>query len=397
MRVALAALLATVSTLFSGTPIIRSTDGGRTWTDIDPGLPHQGVVDLQVAPNGSRLYALTVTGARSGPLYPALARRDYSVLSSSDGGRTWQELEPLRVPNVWLATMAMAPSDPETLYVAYGRTHSETGDLAREHAILSTMDGGRTAVELRSADDVLLRQSGTQFGLCSQFIYLPQVATAFLAVHPAISTRLFWGLECAVEYDGIHPGFIASADGGITWQLSWKVGLKQLLAHTDDPATLYAKHQETYHRARGHLARSSDGGNEWSIRLSDVLSFALNPHDPSVLLASKEDGSVWRSSDRAETWEQLGNWLPLDRLIFHPAKPSVVLAQAAEHEGDIFRSEDGGATWTVLPTGMDGFSFVFDPSHADTIYGISAKRRDALFSGAVRTESGREVDALRDP
>ena len=60
LRVPALALLFGANLLFSGTPLIKSTDGGRTWTDIDPGLPHQGIVDLQIAPDSSRLYALTV-------------------------------------------------------------------------------------------------------------------------------------------------------------------------------------------------------------------------------------------------------------------------------------------------------------------------------------------------
>src|SRR5688500_18087861 len=136
-----ALVLFTGNLLFSDTPVIKSADGGRRWIDIDPAAPSQGVAHLQLGPDGARLDGLTITDARYGPRSPAVARRDYRVLSSSDGGRTWQELEPLRVTNTWRAAIAIAPADPETLYVAYGRTNKETGDLGREHTILRTTDG----------------------------------------------------------------------------------------------------------------------------------------------------------------------------------------------------------------------------------------------------------------
>jgi uncharacterized protein (TIGR03437 family) len=373
-------LLFCANLLFSGTDLIKSTDGGRTWIDIDPGLPQLGIVDLQIALNGSRLYALAVTDTPRGPRDWGAGRRDYIVLSSLDSGRSWRELEPFRVSAAGFAVMAIAPSDPETVYVAIERTNdSAIWPYDRVHTILKSTDGGRTAIALAGADEVL--NLTNRFKFCSPFE--PPSAAAFLAVHPTSSTRLFWEAECWVGDDILYSGFLSSADAGSTWQLSWKIGLTQLLAEPDDPSLLYARHHETLQRDGFHLVKSTDGGNEWSFKLPDVSYFTMNPADPAVFLASKTDGTLWMSADRAETWDQLGNWLPFDRMVIHPGKPSVVLAQAPAllrpgiSTGDIFKSRDGGASWTVLPTGLDGFSFVFDPSDPDTIYGISAKRVEA--------------------
>jgi hypothetical protein len=183
-----------------------------------------------------------------------------------------------------------------------------------------------------------------------------------------------------VDFDGVYSATLSSADAGGAWQLSSKIGLTQLLADPGDPSTLYGRHEDPYENFENpfdpgrYVAKSTDGGNQWSLKLSRVSSFALNPRTPAVLLASKRDGSLWKSTDRAETWGHLGNWLPFDRLLIHPANPSLVLAQAPALEGVIFQSQDGGATWIALPTGMEGFSFVFDPSDPDTVYGISEKR-----------------------
>ena len=370
LRIAAWLLVFSVNLLCAATSLIKSTDGGSTWIDIDPGPPHKGVVDLQIA--ASRLYALTVTEIHSAPF--GAERRDYSVLSSSDGGRTWRELDPFRLTRASAARLAVSPSDPQTVYIAYDDTDSSSPLCAvfpYAWALRRTTDGGSTATELRGNNEVLLRVTPKPDLACS---------TGALAVHPTIATTVLLGMQWWIDFDGIYFGTLSSVDGGGTWQTSSKIGFTpQLLAEPGEPSTLYARHQAIY-TGRPHLAKSTDGGNEWAFKLSGVSSFAINPSDSAALLASRNDGSLWKSTDRAETWEHLGNWLPFDRLIVHPAKPTVVLAQApalmhqALNTGDIFNSRDGGATWTVFPTGMDGFSFVFDPSDPGTIYGISEKR-----------------------
>ena len=377
LRVPILALLITANLLFSGTPLIKSTDGGRTWSDIDPGQPHQGIINLQIA--GARLYALTVTRTQDPPL---LQLRDFSVLASSDGGRTWRALDPLGVTRGF-AAMAVAPTDPETVYVTRGSPALEGSAIA----LVRTTNGGITASETTSVVEAL-RPFNTYPAWCS-----PE--PAFFGVHPGAAATLFMAFDCSG--DSIDPfyAFILSRDAGLTWfansSLEWlnrlsgggarkpDLGVTKLLANPGESSLLYARNLG--YDGKFHLDRSSDQGDSWSAPLLlDVTSAALHPRDPAVLLASKNDGGLWKSTDRAETWQHLGNWLPFDRIVIHPAKPSLVLAQAPAHQhqglntGDIFKSQDGGATWTVLPTGMDGFSFVFDPRDPDTIYGISEKR-----------------------
>src|SRR5438128_8515805 len=80
MRIFSIFLLFGCSLVTADTFLIKSTDGGRTWTDIDPGPPYQLLLSLNVDPRTSALYALT--------------RRDLGaegrLLVSVDGGQTWQ-------------------------------------------------------------------------------------------------------------------------------------------------------------------------------------------------------------------------------------------------------------------------------------------------------------------
>ncbi|MFB6135913.1 MAG: WD40/YVTN/BNR-like repeat-containing protein [Halobacteriaceae archaeon] len=61
------------------TGLYRSTDGGRTWTDL--GVPREEVYSVVAGPDGDRLYAGT---------HPA------HLYASTDGGESWRELEGLQ-------------------------------------------------------------------------------------------------------------------------------------------------------------------------------------------------------------------------------------------------------------------------------------------------------------
>ena len=121
--------------------LIKSTDGGKNWIDIDPGPPHLELLDLQVTADGSRLYALTATRLEKNP---DDRRRDIRVLTSSDGGRSWRTLEGLGVPRGF-AAIAAAPSNAGTVYV----TRFDGWNDVAVITLLRTTDGGATTEELQ--------------------------------------------------------------------------------------------------------------------------------------------------------------------------------------------------------------------------------------------------------
>jgi hypothetical protein len=51
-RIPALALFLGTNLLFSSTALIKSTDGGRTWLAIDPGLSDHGIVDHQISRDG---------------------------------------------------------------------------------------------------------------------------------------------------------------------------------------------------------------------------------------------------------------------------------------------------------------------------------------------------------
>src|SRR5215217_7381588 len=88
--------------------LIKSTDGGRTWIDIDPGPPYQLLASFSVDPRTSAIYAV--------------AQRDLSaeghLLVSTDGGLTWQARQSFPPYATWNILVARGAVSPDTLYLA---------------------------------------------------------------------------------------------------------------------------------------------------------------------------------------------------------------------------------------------------------------------------------------
>ena len=161
-------------TLFAGGEgLWRSSDGGRTWRVVrepdqaprvvaiatagaDPGAQTVYVGVNQGCARGTQARALvsadggfnwrelpeTVTDVTAFAVDPQSARTVYAVgcagaFRSADAGATWEELRGARLENYDPALIAIAPSDPQTLYIAYA---SEGGTVR----VRRSTDGGTT-------------------------------------------------------------------------------------------------------------------------------------------------------------------------------------------------------------------------------------------------------------
>ncbi|MBI3637503.1 MAG: hypothetical protein HY216_15020 [Candidatus Rokubacteria bacterium] len=117
--------------------LFRSTDGGRSWRDMEVGRfsPLTYSRDVRVSPQDPRtLYAC---------LSPAARSEDGSLYRSRDLGATWTRLDHGVKAESTLMAVALHPSDPERVYCA-----SRTGQ------VFGTEDGGRTWREHRLPEGV---------------------------------------------------------------------------------------------------------------------------------------------------------------------------------------------------------------------------------------------------
>ena len=132
-------------------------------------------------------------------------------------------------------------------------------------------------------------------------------------------------------------------------------------------------------------------------------AIAINPNNPSIMLAAGVAGGVFRSTDAGNTWTPLGDAMQnmaVVSLEFAPSDPNIVYAGTGEgyYNGDavrgdgVFKSTDGGLTWSKLtatsinpnPASL-AWAYVFnlrvDPNNANNVWA-------ATRGGVYRTTNG---------
>jgi photosystem II stability/assembly factor-like uncharacterized protein len=123
--------MGTLYVLRSGaTPMAKTTDGGATWQGLDPGVP-----------GGQLLMALAIDPTHPSTLYTG-ARQIYRT---NDGGATWSSSQP--VPGNGVMGLAVDPSDPAVLYIAASPTYVGGGpapSIPTTPSLMRTTDGGLT-------------------------------------------------------------------------------------------------------------------------------------------------------------------------------------------------------------------------------------------------------------
>ncbi|HEU0106815.1 MAG TPA: hypothetical protein VFT38_11635 [Vicinamibacteria bacterium] len=240
-----------------------SSDGGRTWTPSNTGMPESAITHVLLDP-ASR------AGART--LYATAYGR--GVFKSTDDGRTWtlknDGLEPHQ-PFAWRLTRAQ----DGTLYVVVAR-RSERGRIgdADDGALYRSTDGAEHWTRMALP-------AGTN-------------GPNGLAVDPADPRRLYlaaWGV--ATPGGDTGGGILLSTDAGTTWTnvLPQSQHVYDVTIDAKDPSVLYASgfDQAAYRSSdRGATWTRLRGFNfKWGHRVVPDLA------DPSKVYVTTFGGSVW--------------------------------------------------------------------------------------------------------
>jgi photosystem II stability/assembly factor-like uncharacterized protein len=160
--------------------LVRSRDGGRTWTDRVPGGPidtHTLAAHPRVP---GRLYSAAGDGVMGGHGYN----------ESQDGGGTWAQPDD-GIERHYLYGLAVDPGDPKTVVVSAATSPQTAHDPAHADATVYRRSADGPWQEVREG--------------------LPETRgslRALLATHPA---------EPGVFYAGSNRGLFRSADAGISW------------------------------------------------------------------------------------------------------------------------------------------------------------------------------------
>jgi len=355
--------------------ILRSADGGRSWSSINTGLTNLVVGGLAMDPRNSQVL-IAVTGKSI--CFVNEKREIYgAVFKTADGGQHWRKVYPRAEGyEVMYSAVAFAPSDPDVVYVDAG------------WEFLRSQDGGESWTRFETGSGPLFPEDRGR--------------PISLAVHPNNPDLVFMN-----AYDG---GVFRSDDGGRTWVDS-SSGVSG--SQSWDVATCPVDPQYVLAATKNGIYESLDRGSSWHGRnttggLNCALAVALDPTDPSKILVGNEiQGCILMSTDGGLTWRKvlsdLGENTPTGRrgiyqIAFAPSQPSVVYAVSAigtmtvmvprETKGrGVFKSTDGGQSWLPVNQGLEAaalniLALAIHPQNPDLVY------VGTLGKGVFRTTNG---------
>lgn len=315
----------------------KTTDAGRTWTPIFDDQPTGSIGDVAVAPSDPNI---VYVASGEGLQRPDLSVGD-GIYRSADAGKTWEH-RGLR-EGQQIGGLAVDPQDPKRVFAAVlGHPYGPN----EERGVYRSLDGGW------SWQRVLYKDENTG-----------AIQVTIDPAYPNIVYADLWASRLAPwengQWAGKSSGLYKSTDGGDTWKQltnglpSTDSGLGRIgfCIAPSDHRRLYAV--VNANARNGGIYRSNDGGTSWKklsgdIRLwdrgDDFAEMKVDPKNPDIVY----DANVvtWKSTDGGKTWE---GWKgapggdDYHRLWINPDNPEIILLASDQGAGITL---NGGRTWS---------------------------------------------------
>jgi photosystem II stability/assembly factor-like uncharacterized protein len=350
--------------------VLRSADGGETWSAENYTLP-SGILALAIDPqNSDTLYAGT---------------NGSGIFKSTDGGTNWRVALNTGLMATHITALVIEPQAPGTLYAG-----------VEGSGIFKSMDGGAGWVRSMPGLDVAAvvidpHDTGTVYAATSESVFKSEDGgTNWRAVNSGLPAGVG---SLAIDpqnprtvYAGAFSGVFKSTDGGASWSAASSGLLGFVFQVAIDPqntSTIYAATYACAGSCNSGVFKSADGGLTWrapDYRLgadgccSTVTALAIAPSEPSTLYAGTGDmngtgGSIWKSTNGGFGWLRL-RWSIFDdvcALAVDPQNSGTVYASGC---GSMFRSTDGGASWSAADAGLTAPVSVLaiDPQDTNKVY-----------------------------
>ena len=270
-------------------------------TQISPQL-HESVQYRSIGPfRGGRSAA--VVGVADQPKVFYFGATGGGVWKTVDGGETYKNISDGYFGGS-IGSVAVAPSDPNVLYVGGGEV-TVRGNVSSGKGVWKSVDAGKT---------------WTHVGLPNSR-HIPR-----MVVHPQDPNTVYAAVLGDLYKPNNDRGVYKSTNGGKSWKKilfsDVQAGAVELVMDPSNPRHLYA--------------------STWRIQRT-----------PNSLNSGGDGSALWKSTDSGATWKEISKnkgyakgTLGIIGVTVSPVNPNRVWSIVENREkGGVYRSDDGGESW----------------------------------------------------
>ncbi len=292
------------------------------------------------------------------------------VWKTTDGGNTWNPMwdKPAAAGVASIGDIAVAPSDPNTVYVGTGEACIR-GNISHGDGVYKSLDAGKTWTHIGLRDTRTIGR---------------------VIVHPRNADIVFVAALGHVYGPNAERGLFRTLDGGKTWDKvlyrDEKTGAIDVAFAPSNPNSLYAALWEANRSPWGMssggpgsgLYRSSDGGATWAKLAPQEAALQSATEAPgrglprgtlgrigvsvsgadanrvwALIEANEQDGGLYRSDDGGDSWRRVNDDRRFRQRAWYythvNADPRNIDTVYVMNTG-FYKSTDGGRTFTAIPT-----------------------------------------------
>jgi photosystem II stability/assembly factor-like uncharacterized protein len=363
------------------------TVGGGIWKSTNYGVTWQNISDGTLPSSSPSVGAIAVAPSNPDILYVGMGESDIrtdlipgdGIFKSTDAGKTWHYVG-LRDTHS-ISNLVVDPKNPDVIYA------SSMGHVFKpnpERGVFKSTDGGKTWNKIFFLND--------ETGAINLVMEPNDPKILYAAMWQAQRTP--WSLVSGGPGSGIYK----TTDGGAHWtNITRNQGLPQgilgrigLSVTAANPNVVYAIMQAK----KGGVFRSDDAGKtwgrvnrEWKLRQRAFYYMCIfaDPKDPNTVYVPNVD-ALWVSRDGAKTFKRLRPPHGDNHIVWiNPNNTSILLEG---NDGGATVSTDGGKTWSTehnQPTGQF-YHVNLDDQFPYHIYG--AQQDEGSFEGPSAAPGG---------